>query len=203
MTAFTPPTIPLRRFIAIGSSTGGPQALETVLQGVSKLTLPIVITQHMPENFTFAFANRLNDLLSITVKEAEDGDTLQMGYVYVAPGGKQMRVKRNKADFFIHLSDEPPVNRHRPSVDVLFDSVVYAAPDAALGVLLTGMGNDGAAGLLRMREKGYLTIAQDEASSVVWGMPREAIKLGAVEEKNILPLDKIAAAMMAFVNKRM
>ncbi|MBV6492021.1 MAG: Chemotaxis response regulator protein-glutamate methylesterase [Turneriella sp.] len=198
MEQYIPQTIPLTRFIAIGSSTGGPQALESILQHLNKSTLPIVITQHMPENFTLAFANRLNETTPIAVKEAEDGDILKRGQTYIAPGGKQLRVKRHKADFFIQLSDDAPVNRHKPSVDVLFDSVIAAAPNAALGILLTGMGNDGAQGLLRMRERGYTTIAQDEASSVVWGMPREAVKIGAVEEKNILPLGSIAPAILAF-----
>ena len=186
------------RLIAIGASTGGPQAIEYLLRQLDETILPIVITQHMPENFTRAFAKRLDDLMPVAVKEAEHGDVLLKGRVLIAPGGRHMRVKRQGIELIVELMDGPPVNRHKPSVDVLFRSVVEAAPEAALGILLTGMGNDGARGLLEMREARYATIAQDEASSVVWGMPREAVKLAAVDERGILPLEKIGATMLHF-----
>lgn len=186
------------RLIAIGASTGGPQAIEFLLKQLDENILPIVITQHMPENFTRAFANRLDDLMPVAVKEAEHGDALLKGRVLIAPGGRHMRVKRQGLELIVELVDGPPVNRHKPSVDVLFRSVIEAAPEAALGILLTGMGNDGARALLEMRENRYATIAQDEASCVVWGMPREAVKLMAVDERGILPLDKIVPAMRHF-----
>ncbi len=186
------------RLIAIGASTGGPQAIEFLLRQLDETVLPIVITQHMPENFTRAFAKRLDDLMPVSVKEAEHGDVLLKGRVLIAPGGRHMRVKRQGFELAVELVDGPPVNRHKPSVDVLFRSVIEAAPEAALGILLTGMGNDGARGLLEMREHRFATIAQDEASSVVWGMPREAVKLAAVDERGILPLDRIGSAIKAF-----
>lgn len=184
--------------IAVGASTGGPQAIETILRQVDPSMLPILVTQHMPENFTRAFAKRLDDLLPLEVKEAAHGDFLVRGRVLIAPGGKHMRLRRIALDLVVELNDGALVNRHKPSVDVLFHSVVEAAPQAAMGILLTGMGGDGARGLLEMRQSGYATIAQDEASSVVWGMPREAVKLGAVDEKGILPLDRMASAMKSF-----
>lgn len=186
------------KMIAIGASTGGPHAIEVILAQLDESMLPILITQHMPENFTRAFAKRLDDLLPLTVKEATHGDALLRGRVLIAPGGKHMRVKRIALELVVVLDDGELVNRHKPSVDVLFRSVIDAAPEAALGILLTGMGGDGARGLLEMRQHGYPTIAQDEVSSVVWGMPREAVKLGAVDEKAILPLDRIASAIKSF-----
>jgi two-component system, chemotaxis family, protein-glutamate methylesterase/glutaminase len=186
------------KVIAIGASTGGPQAIEFLLRSLDADTTPIIITQHMPEIFTRAFARRLDELMPMEVKEAEHGDILYNGRVLIAPGGKHMRLKRGGLDLAVELFDGPPVNRHRPSVDVLFRSVAETAPKAALGILLTGMGSDGARGLLEIRQAGYATIAQDEASSVVWGMPREAVKLGAVEEQGILSLMKIGAAIRNF-----
>lgn len=186
------------KLIAIGASTGGPQAIEYLLRQLDENVLPIVITQHMPENFTRAFAKRLDDLMPIAVKEAEHGDALLKGRALIAPGGRHMRVRRQGLELVVELVDGPPVNRHKPSVDVLFRSVIEAAPEAALGILLTGMGNDGARGLLEMREHRLATIAQDEASSVVWGMPREAVKLGAVDERGVLALDKIGPALRSF-----
>lgn len=188
--------------IAMGASTGGPQAIEYLLRQLDATTMPIAITQHMPENFTRAFARRLDELMPIAVKEAENGDSLVRGRVLIAPGGRHMRLKRIGAGLTVELVDGPPVNRHKPSVDVLFRSVVEAAPDAALGVLLTGMGDDGARGLLEMRGRGYATIAQDEASSVVFGMPMTAIKLGAVDNQGIIALDKIGDALKAFSAQR-
>jgi two-component system chemotaxis response regulator CheB len=190
------------RLIAIGSSTGGPQAIEFLLRELDETVLPIVIAQHMPENFTRAFAKRLDEIMPVTVKEAEHGDALLRGRVLIAPGGRHMRLKRVGAEVTVELVDGPPVNRHKPSVDVLFRSLVEAAPEAALGILLTGMGNDGARGLLEMREHRYTTIAQDEASSVVWGMPREAVKLGAVDEGGVLALSKIVPVMKDFAARK-
>lgn len=186
------------RVIAIGASAGGPQAIEFLLRQLDETMLPIVITQHMPENFTRAFARRLDELMPIAVKEAEHGDALLRGRVLIAPGGRHMRLKRSGVTLSVELVDGPPVNRHKPSVDVLFRSVVEAAPEAALGILLTGMGDDGARGLLEMREHRYATIAQDEASSVVWGMPMSAVKLGAVDARGILSLQKIGPALKNF-----
>lgn len=186
------------RLIAIGASTGGPAAIEYLLKQLDDRTVPIVITQHMPGMFTRAFARRLDETNAMSVKEAESGDALTIGRVLIAPGGQHMAVRRNNVGFIVQLSDGPPVNRHKPSVDFLFESVVAAAPTAALGILLTGMGNDGARGLLAMHDAGYTTLAQDEATSAVWGMPREAVKLGAVNERGVLPLEDIALAIKNF-----
>ena len=190
------------RLIAIGASTGGPQAIEFLLAQLGKNSAPIVITQHMPGIFTRAFARRLDETNEVSVKEAESGDTLIPGQVLVAPGGLQMAVRRRSLGFVVEISDGPAVNRHKPSVDFLFESVVAAAPTAALGILLTGMGNDGARGLLAMHGARYATIAQDEATSTVWGMPREAVKLGAVDPEGVLPLAAIATAMRNFAAQK-
>lgn len=186
------------RLIAIGASAGGPQAIEVILRQLESASLPVLITQHMPENFTRAFARRMNEVSRATVIEAEDGMVLQRGEVYIAPGSYHMKVCRSEHNLHICLSDDAPVNRHKPSVDVLFHSVITARPRAALGVLLTGMGNDGAQGLKDMRDKGYPTLIQDEASSVVWGMPGAAVKLGAASAVDIRPLETIAATVRLF-----
>ncbi len=186
---------PVTKLIAIGASAGGPQAIETVLRELGADLPPILITQHMPEVFTRAFARRLDEIMAMRVIEADTTERLQAGTVYIAPGDRHLVVKRQGVELMAALESGPPVNRHRPSVDVLFDSVVAAAPAAALGIILTGMGNDGARGLAAMRRVGYLTIAQDEATSVVWGMPREAGKLEAVDGSHILPLSRIGAAI--------
>lgn len=183
------------RLVAIGASAGGPQAIETVLRELGANCPPILITQHMPEVFTRAFARRLDEIMAMRVIEADLSEKLQAGTVYIAPGDRHLRVKRIGAELFAVTEIGPAVNRHRPSVDVLFDSVVAAAPASALGIILTGMGNDGARGLAAMRQAGFLTIAQDEATSVVWGMPREAVKLEAVDGSHILPLSKIGGAI--------
>ncbi|HLE00245.1 MAG TPA: chemotaxis-specific protein-glutamate methyltransferase CheB [Bdellovibrionota bacterium] len=167
--------------IAIGSSTGGTEALKDVLLGLPEDIPPIVAVQHIPAVFSKAFAARLNELCPFEVKEAEHGDLVQPGRVLIAPGGRQMKIVRRGINLRIELNDSPPVNRHRPSVDYLFDSVATHVGKNAIGVILTGMGNDGARGLLKMRIAGAHTIAQDEASCVVFGMPREAIRLGAIE----------------------
>jgi two-component system, chemotaxis family, protein-glutamate methylesterase/glutaminase len=170
------------RVVAIGTSTGGTQALEKVLATLPRVTPGIVIVQHMPEKFTAEFASRLNSLCQITVKEAQHNDRVLPGQALIAPGGKHMLLRRNGAQYFVEVIDGPLVNRHRPSVDVLFRSVAKCAGANALGVIMTGMGDDGAAGLLEMRNAGARTIAQDEDSCVVYGMPKEAVKRGAVEK---------------------
>ncbi|WP_327003089.1 chemotaxis response regulator protein-glutamate methylesterase [Dactylosporangium sp. NBC_01737] len=178
------------RIIAIGTSTGGTQALETVLTALPRNSPAIVIVQHMPEKFTAAFAERMDMLSAIQVREAADGDALQEGLALVAPGGRHMQLLTDGARFRVKVSDGPPVNRHRPSVDVLFRSVARVAGRHALGVIMTGMGDDGARGLLEMRTAGALTVAQDEATCVVHGMPKEAVRLGAVDRE--VPLTAIA-----------
>jgi two-component system chemotaxis response regulator CheB len=174
------------RVLAIGSSTGGVQTLETLLKQMPRTAPGILIVQHMPEKFTHAFAQRLDQLVPMEVKEAAPGDRLVNGRVLVAPGGRHMRLKRSGAHYVVDVSDGPLVNRHKPSVDVLFRSVAACAGGNAVGALLTGMGDDGARGLLEMRKAGARTAAQDEASCVVFGMPMEAIKLGAAEA--VVPL---------------
>ena len=176
-----PMTQTTERIVAMGTSTGGTQALEEVLTKLPRVTPGIVIVQHMPEKFTAAFAQRLDSLCRITVKEAQDQDRVLPGRALIAPGGKHMLLRRSGAQYFVEVVDGPLVNRHRPSVDVLFRSVAKAAGANALGIIMTGMGDDGAAGLFEMRRVGARTIAQDESSCVVYGMPREAVKRGAVE----------------------
>jgi len=175
------------RVVAIGTWTGGTQALEEVLTALPRVTPGIIIVQHMPEKFTAAFAARLNGLCQITVQEASNNDRVVQGRALIAPGGKHMLLRRNGAQYFVEVIDGPLVNRHRPSVDVLFRSVAKSAGANALGIIMTGMGDDGAAGLLEMRNAGARTVAQDEESCVVFGMPKEAIKRGGVEKT--LPLN--------------
>ncbi|KTT22325.1 chemotaxis protein CheB, partial [Pseudacidovorax intermedius] len=177
------------RVVAIGTSTGGTQALEEVLTALPRVCPGMVIVQHMPEKFTAAFAARLNGLCRIEVKEAETNDRVMPGRALIAPGGKHMLLRRSGAQYHVEVVDGPLVNRHRPSVDVLFRSVAKAAGGNAQGIIMTGMGDDGAAGLLEMRNAGARTLAQDEESCVVFGMPKEAIKRGAVERT--LPLAAI------------
>jgi two-component system chemotaxis response regulator CheB len=181
--------------IAIGASTGGTEALRAVLEVLPPNTPPIIVTQHMPERFTKTFADRLNQLCRISVKEAEDGDSVLPGHALIAPGSYHMTLVRSGARYSVRLNQDPPVNRHRPSVDVMFDSVARYAGANTIGVILTGMGGDGAKGMLAMKQAGAYTIAQDEASCVVFGMPKEAIKLGCVDK--ILSLENIPAAMLA------
>ncbi len=177
------------RIVAIGTSTGGTQALENVLTRLPRTCPGIVVVQHMPEKFTAAFAERLNTLCQIDVKEAQSGDRILAGRALIAPGGHHLEVQRSGAQFIAKVFRGPAVNRHCPSVDVLFRSVAKQVGRNATGVIMTGMGDDGARGLLDMRTAGARTIAQDEASCVVFGMPKEAIKLGAAQE--IAALDQI------------
>jgi two-component system chemotaxis response regulator CheB len=170
------------RVVALGTSTGGTQALEVVLTALPRVTPGIVIVQHMPEKFTAEFANRLNGLCQIEVREARNNDRVIPGRALIAPGGKHMLLRRTGAQYYVEVMDGPLVNRHRPSVDVLFRSVAKCAGANALGVIMTGMGDDGAAGLMEMRTAGAHTVAQDEESCVVFGMPKEAIKRGGVEK---------------------
>ncbi|SDH34540.1 two-component system, chemotaxis family, response regulator CheB [Pseudomonas flavescens] len=169
------------RVIALGTSTGGTQALEVLLSRLPVDCPGIVVVQHMPEKFTAAFAQRLNGLCRIEVREARHMDRILPGLALIAPGGRHLQVKRSGAQYVVEVLDGPPVNRHKPSVDVLFRSVARHVGQNALGVIMTGMGDDGARGLLTMREAGACTIAQDEASCVVFGMPKEALKLGAAQ----------------------
>jgi len=178
------------RVVALGTSTGGTQALEFVLSALPRSSPGIVVVQHMPEKFTAAFSQRLDDLCEIEVKEAQDNDRVLPGRALIAPGGKQMTLKRSGALYYVEVRGAPPVNRHCPSVDVLFRSVAKYAGRNALGVIMTGMGHDGARGLLEMHRAGAQTVAQDEATCVVFGMPKEAIKLGGAEK--VLPLHAIS-----------
>ncbi|MFY9512961.1 MAG: chemotaxis response regulator protein-glutamate methylesterase [Rubrivivax sp.] len=183
-------TTTTERVVAVGTSTGGTQALEEVLTALPRVSPGLVIVQHMPEKFTAAFAARLNSLCQVDVKEAETNDRVVPGRALIAPGGRHLLMKRSGAQYFVEVVDGPLVNRHRPSVDVLFRSVAKSAGGNALGIIMTGMGDDGAAGLLEMRNAGAKTVAQDEESCVVFGMPKEAIKRGGVERT--LPLSAMA-----------
>lgn len=182
------------RIVAIGTSTGGTQALETVLTALPRVCPGIVIVQHMPEKFTALFAERLNGLCAIEVREARHNDRVLPGLALIAPGGKHLLLARNGAYYQVQVIDGPLVNRHRPSVDVLLRSVAKFAGRNATGIIMTGMGDDGARGLKEMQDAGAVTVAQDEASCVVFGMPKEAIKAGAV--KKILPLRDIHLAVL-------
>ncbi|MBZ9558814.1 MULTISPECIES: chemotaxis response regulator protein-glutamate methylesterase [Modicisalibacter] len=180
--------------VAIGASTGGTEAIREVLQAMPANCPAIAIVQHMPEGFTRSFANRLDQLCRINVKEAEDGDSLLRGHALIAPGNRHMLVKRSGARYYVELRDGPLVSRHRPSVDVLFRSTARYAGSNAIGVILTGMGDDGAEGLLEMHRAGAATLGQDEASSVVYGMPREAYLRGAVTRQ--LALAQMTAGIL-------
>jgi two-component system chemotaxis response regulator CheB len=181
--------------IAVGASTGGTEALRALLGAMPATGPPVVIAQHMPEGFTRAFAERLNECCPMAVKEAESGDRLRPGQALVARGNRHLLVHRVGGQYIAELADGPLVSRHRPSIDVLFGSVARGAGADGVGILLTGMGSDGASGLLEMRRSGAFTIAQDEATCVVFGMPREAIALGAVDA--VAPLPRIAALALA------
>ncbi len=185
------------KIVAIGSSTGGTEALKAVLTSMPPNSPGIVIVQHMPEHFTLTFAKRLNELCAMQVKEAEDGDTVIPGRVLIAPGNRHMMLTRSGAQYSVRVKDGPLVSRHRPSVEVLFKSVARYAGANAIGVMLTGMGADGADGMLEMKNAGARNIAQDEATCVVFGMPREAIARGAVD--HIVGLDKISRKILDLV----
>lgn len=180
--------------VAIGASTGGTEALRTVLESMPPDAPGMAVVQHMPEGFTAAFAQRLNQICRIEVKEAVNGDRITAGRALIAPGNRHITVRRNGAQYVVEVSDGPLVSRHRPSVDVLFRSVAQCAGANAVGVIMTGMGNDGAEGLLEMRQAGAYTIAQDETSCVVFGMPKEAIERGAVDR--VVNLSGIATAIL-------
>jgi len=184
------------KVIAIGTSTGGTQALEAVLTRLPAVVTGMVIVQHMPEKFTALFAQRLNDICKIEVKEAANGDRVLPGRALIAPGGRHMMLRRSGAQYYVEVADGPLVNRHKPSVDVLFRSVAQIAGGNALGVIMTGMGDDGARGMKEMHDAGARTIAEDESTCVVFGMPKEAIKLGGVERS--LPLDQIPNEIIAY-----
>jgi two-component system chemotaxis response regulator CheB len=192
--------LPPGTVLAIGASTGGTEAIATVLKSMPQACPGIVITQHIPAQFSRAFAKRLNDICAMDVKEAEDGDTLRAGLALVAPGDFHMLLRRSGNRYYVNVKTGPRVCYQRPSVDVLFSSVADAAGGNAVAALLTGMGNDGAQGMLKMRQAGARTIAQNEATCVVYGMPREAVAMGAAAQ--VLPLAAIAEAMLSVRGRR-
>lgn len=204
----TPPRQPLSfsgvrtntTLIAIGTSTGGPEALQTVLPLMPTNLPPIVIVQHMPKNFVSAFVHHLNQDSSIHVREAVHGQTLESGSAYISPGGVHLKIASAGIGFKAHIEDTEPVNRHKPSVDALFDSVAKVAGARATGIILTGMGKDGAQGLLKMKEQGSMTFGQDQASCVVYGMPREAALIGAVKE--VVPLNMVVPRLLEYLSGR-
>ena len=183
------------KVVVVGASTGGTEALKVFLEALPENMPGVVIVQHMPEKFTRAFANRLNSTCRVSVKEAENDDTVIRGRVLIAPGNKHTLLKRSGARYYVEVKDGPLVSRHRPSVDVLFRSTARYAGKNAVGIIMTGMGDDGAKGMQEMKEAGAFNIAQDEASCVVFGMPKEAIKLGGVDR--ILPLGMIAKEIIS------
>jgi two-component system chemotaxis response regulator CheB len=183
------------KLIFIGASTGGTEALRETLVRLPPDVPAILITQHMPPGFTRTFAARLNEQCKVRVREAENGERLLPGHAYIAPGGRHLKLGRSGANYIALLDDGPPVNRHRPSVEVLFRSAAQLAGRNAIGIMLTGMGKDGAVAMREMREAGAYNIAQDEATCVVFGMPKEAIAEGAVQE--VLPLGEIATHLVA------
>ena len=182
--------------VVIGASTGGTQAIEAVLLGLPADSPGIAIVQHMPEKFTAMYAQRLDTMCAVRVREARDGDRMERGVVLIAPGGKHLQLRKAGGQYFAVVSDGPPVNRHKPSVDVLFQSVAQCAGKATLAIILTGMGNDGARGMKQMHDGGARTVAQNEESCVVFGMPMEAIRLQGVDE--VLPLSQVADAILQF-----
>ena len=182
--------------VVIGSSTGGTQAIESILLELPGDSPGIAIVQHMPEQFTQLYAKRLDGLCAVRVREARDGDRLERGLVLIAPGGRHMQLRKAAGQYFAVVSDGPPVNRHKPSVDVLFRSVADCAGRDVLAIILTGMGDDGARGMKLLHDKGARTLAQNEDTCVVFGMPKEAIKLNAVDE--VIPIGQVARAITAF-----
>jgi len=186
----------MNRPVLIGSSTGGTQAIEAILTALPADAPGIAIVQHMPEKFTAMYAERLDQICAVRVREARDGDRLERGLVLIAPGGRHMQLRKAGGQYFAVVADGPPVNRHKPSVDVLFRSAADCAGKDALALILTGMGDDGARGMAALHARGAQTLAQDEASCVVFGMPKEAVARGGVDE--VLPLKEMAAAILAF-----
>jgi len=190
------PRVSSEKLFIVGASTGGTEAIRELLVPMPPDAPAVLVTQHMPAGFTHSFARRLDSLCRIQVKEAEHGERVLPGHAYIAPGGNaHMRLERSGANYVVALEEAPPVNRHRPSVDVLFDSAARHAGRNAVGILLTGMGKDGAQGLLKMRAAGAATLAQDEASCVVFGMPREAIAIGAAAQ--VVPLGQMCEQALA------
>ncbi|MDP2634215.1 MAG: protein-glutamate methylesterase/protein-glutamine glutaminase [Pseudoalteromonas sp.] len=187
--------------LAIGASTGGTEAIKEVLIRMPKNCPPIVITQHIPPVFSSSFALRMDKTCTINVKEAEHGDKLAAGWAFIAPGGKHLSVVKRGSHLICHLDESAAINRHRPAVDVLFNSLVNIHPKNTVAALLTGMGNDGAKGLLALKGCGAYTIAQDELTSVVWGMPKAAIELGAADD--VLPLEKVAEHLLKKAQKQL
>ena len=184
------------RIIAIGASTGGTEALREILEALPPDMAPIVITQHMPQFMTKAFADRLNGLCAIEVREAKNGDHVLPGCALIAPGNYHMELRRSGARYFVEITDGPLVHHQRPAVDVMFDSVAQYAGANAVGVILTGMGKDGAKGLLQMKNAGAMTVAQDESSSIVFGMPKEAIEIGAAHK--VMPLNRMSGFLSQY-----
>jgi two-component system, chemotaxis family, protein-glutamate methylesterase/glutaminase len=194
MTPAKPSPVARRELLAIGASTGGPEAIRRILSGLPETAPPTVIVQHMPAGFTHAFAQHLNRTSRIEVREASHGDVLRPGVALIAPGGKHLCVRRVAARLEVAVVGGPLVSRHRPSVDLLFQSVAEVVGPGAIGVILTGMGDDGARGMRALKESGAVTLAQDEASAVVFGMPKAALDLGAVDE--VSPLDGMAESIL-------
>lgn len=188
------PRVLEQRLICIGASTGGTEAIKTVLMSMPERVPGIVMTQHMPEMFTGSFAKRLDSLCKIAVKEAESGERILPGHAYLAPGHSHLKVVNRGGHYYCELEDSEPVNRHRPSVDVLFDSVARQVGAQAVGIILTGMGKDGAQGLLKMREAGCWTLGQNQETCVVYGMPREAAEIGACVD--VAPLDEVTRCIL-------
>jgi two-component system, chemotaxis family, protein-glutamate methylesterase/glutaminase len=188
------------KVIAVGASTGGTEALKSLLSALPADCPGVIMTQHMPEAFTRTFAARLNGVSALAVKEAEHGERVLPGHAYLAPGNRHLLLARSGADYTVQLSDGPPVSRHRPSVDVMFRSAANCAGSNCLGIIMTGMGDDGAAGMLEMRQAGARTLAQDEESCVVFGMPKEAIARGGVDE--VVPLDHLPARLIAWLGSQ-
>lgn len=189
-----------RKIVTIGASTGGVEALKAVLIHLPENCPPILITQHMPERFTASFARRLNSECAMTVTEARNNDVVEQGHVYIAPGARHLELARNAGRFVCRLTDDPPVSGHRPSVDVLFRSAAKVAGPDVVGVILTGMGKDGSDGMVQLREAGGITIGQDEATSLIYGMPRVAFERGAVQRQ--YPLHDIADAILDACRER-
>lgn len=189
-----------RSVIGIGASTGGTLALNFLLSQLPEDLPPIVIVQHMPTQFTGAFADHLDQVSLLTVKEARSGERLKRGMALIVPGGKHGQVQKDQQGLFLTLNENPPVNLHRPSVDVLFQSIALTVQEKGIGILLTGMGEDGARGLLAMREQGARTLAQDESTSAIFGMPQAAIKLGAAQE--VAPLEEVPAWLIRMVRRK-